>query len=166
MILKKALKLLSESEKDIEQTHLHLIAELFQKQVGREIHLPYELVAKRTYDGVKVQRNRTEIQEVYEKTIHLLPDEQEEFCAKGKKIYCRVKEKEQETYKCEQKAGKQYFDYDIMQNGLTIRTRRPGDYITIHPDGRTQKLKAFFINEKKATNMRPMLITAFFLLLF
>ena len=35
-----------------------------------------------------------------------------------------------------------------MGKELCVRTRRMGDYITIHPDGRTQKLKSFYVNEK------------------
>ena len=39
-------------------------------------------------------------------------------------------------------------DCDIIKHSISFRTRRPGDYITIDPDGRTQKLKSYFINEK------------------
>ena len=47
-----------------------------------------------------------------------------------------------------EKSHTKRFDCDIIKNGISFRTRRPGDYITIHPDGRTQKLKTYFINEK------------------
>ena len=46
------------------------------------------------------------------------------------------------------------FDYDIISDKVCIRTRQPGDYITIHSDGRTQKLKSFFINEKVPEEIR------------
>ena len=158
LVLKKVLGLISASEKDIEQIHLQSILELFSKQVGRCVDLPYQILAKRSYEGVKIQRRSETVQEDFVKEILLKLGEGETFWVKGKKISCKVAEKEQETYKYEQKAGKHCFDYDIIQNGVTIRTRRPGDYITIHPDGRTQKLKSFFINEKVPQELRDQVL--------
>jgi len=153
LLLKMVLLQIVQSEKDIEQIHLRAIQELFEKQVGRSIDLPYQLIAKRTYEGVRLQR-RAAISEVGFQREVCLETGRDEFTAYGKKIFCKISEKNRENDKSSQKSGKQCFDYDIIQNGLTIRTRRPGDYITIHPDGRTQKLKSFFINEKVPQEMR------------
>ena len=50
------------------------------------------------------------------------------------------------------------FDCDIIKHGICIRTRKQGDYITIHPDGRTQKLKSYFINEKIPREQRDQIL--------
>ena len=47
-----------------------------------------------------------------------------------------------------------WFDYDIIKCTVKIRHREPGDYIVIDRQGRTQKLKQYFINEKIPQNMR------------
>ena len=47
-----------------------------------------------------------------------------------------------------------WFDYDIIENTVKIRHRRPGDYITISKEGGTQKLKQYFINEKIPGGLR------------
>ena len=45
-----------------------------------------------------------------------------------------------------------------MNCTVTVRTRRPGDYITIDGEGRTQKLKSYFINEKIPRQERERLL--------
>ena len=50
------------------------------------------------------------------------------------------------------------FNCDIIKGNISFRTRREGDYITIHPDGRTQKLKSYFINEKIPQNERDKIL--------
>jgi len=97
------------------------------------------------------------LQEGLYKTI-CLETGRDEFTLNGRRICCEISENNEEIYKFSQKSGKQCFDYDIIHNGLTVRTRKPGDYITIHPDGRTQKLKSFFINEKVPQEIRDQVL--------
>ena len=58
-VLKKVLWEVCRREKDIEAVHLQMLQELFEKQVGRRVDLPYDMEAWRTYRRCCVQeKNR------------------------------------------------------------------------------------------------------------
>lgn len=148
LVIKRALGQMAEAEKDLEQTHVAAVLELFEKQVGRQTDLPYGLQAKRVYEGVKISRRQEEEQTGFCEEIPFRESNFGEIVCDEAVFRYRIFQNGKEIPNWTQKGGKQWFDCDIIQNGLSVRTRRPGDYITIHPDGRTQKLKSFFINEK------------------
>ncbi|MCF2554740.1 tRNA lysidine(34) synthetase TilS [Faecalicatena contorta] len=117
--------------KDIEAVHIRLLHELFKKQTGRSIQLPYGITAYRCYEGIEFA-SETEEQEIEEGKVHfrVFPCTDEIREAFPQIPYTK------------------WFDYDIIKNTVKIRHRQPGDYITIDASGRTQKLKQYFINEK------------------
>lgn len=148
LLIREVLVRISGREKDLEDVHLRQIEELFDKQTGRKIDLPYQMEAKRVYDGVELCR-KEEMGCEPEKEIFIdLQQAQATYQWKNKKICCRILNKMQIDGETLEKSHTKRFDCDIIKNGISFRTRRQGDYITIHPDGRTQKLKTYFINEK------------------
>lgn len=154
LVIKELMIRLSGAEKDIEQIHVQDVLDLFEKQVGRQIDLPYQLQAKRVYEGVKIVKKQEYTLEEIQYDIPIKTGNQGSVSYEGQVLQYRIFENDKENENPVQKAGKYYFDCDIIQNGLIVRTRRPGDYITIHSDGRTQKLKAFFVNEKVPQEIR------------
>ncbi len=147
MLLKAVLVDVCGQEKDLESVHLKDLQELFEKQVGRKLDLPYHMEAKRVYEGVWIGEKSTETKIVAEEVWNL-DQAKQKFSVGGYEIFCeQIEATEVCTKECE-KSHTKYFSCDIIKNGVTFRTRRTGDYITIHPDGRTQKLKTYFINEK------------------
>ena len=148
MLLKEVLVWLCQKEKDLEGVHLKKIQELFDKQTGRKIDLPYQMEAKRVYDGVEIYRE-TEKEDSISEELHFdLQKKEATYQWENKKICCQILNKLKIDGETLEKSHTKRFDCDIIKNGISFRTRRPGDYITIHPDGRTQKLKTYFINEK------------------
>lgn len=147
-VLKRALTQITRQEKDIESIHIKQLEALFEKQVGKRIDLPYQVQALRIYDGVKLQRELQNKEEMpLEQRIQVSEELQEVFCG-DKILRMHLRTDVAECRKCAQKSNTKWFDYGIMGETICIRTRRAGDYITIHPDGRRQKLKTYFINEK------------------
>ena len=145
LLLKKILMKVSGKEKDLESVHVKQVQELFEKQVGRKLDLPYRMEAKRTYQGVAVSlKKKRECDQVSEICFDVNKTNKtfQTFQLGKKVIRCRITDDkvEKNDTKC--------FDCDIIKHSICIRTRKQGDYITIHPDGRTQKLKSYFINEK------------------
>lgn len=154
LVLKETIVRMAGAEKDIAMSHVHELQNLFQKQTGRKIDLPYGIEAKRCYAGVQIILKKQESSEQMEIVLDLQVDDPQEFTWDDKRILCTLLERGDYLKSSSQKCGVQRFDYDIIQNSVCIRTRKPGDYITIHPDGRTQKIKSFFINEKIPSEMR------------
>ena len=127
-------------QKDIGSVHVRLVEELFGKQAGRCIHLPYGIEAVRCYKGISFQvRGKEEIE------------------APEGKFVLRIWERENSDEVFPENPYTKWFDYDIIKNTVKIRHREPGDYLTIDKAGNRQKLKQYFINEKIPQDIRKQL---------
>lgn len=142
LLLKHVLTEVCGKEKDLEAVHVKQVQELFEKQVGRKLNLPYRMEGKRVYQGVLISEREVCEKSQLKEVFFDIQEKEATYEIDGRVIQCRVS-----SDKVEKKNTKR-FNCDIIGNNICIRTRRQGDYITIHPDGRTQKLKSFFINEK------------------
>ncbi|WP_281725293.1 tRNA lysidine(34) synthetase TilS [Lachnoclostridium phocaeense] len=152
-ILKWVLEQVSGRAKDLETVHFDDLEELFDRQVGRRISLPYGMKAYRCYEGVRVVSSdwkppREEENEVWDKD----------------RIKMRILDPADIDGPALEAIPKtpytKWFDYDIIENSVTIRTRRPGDYLVIGRDGATQKLNRYFINEKIPSRERDRILLA------
>ena len=148
LLLKMVLVKVSSKEKDLESVHVKQLQELFEKQVGRKVDLPYQMEGKRIYQGICVSLKKNKENGSVTECIFDVNAEQKLFQIGQKRILCRVTDDNIE------KSHTKRFNCDIIKNNICIRTRKQGDYITIHPDGRSQKLKSYFINEKIPQEMR------------
>lgn len=162
LLLKQILVNLCNKEKDLEAVHLKQLQELFEKQTGRKLDLPYQMEAKRVYQGIEISLKGQSSEKREDEKVFPFQAKEAEFAWKNKTISCRIVENlslkrqigESNTQNLKtnadtvQKTVTSHFNCDIIKGNISFRTRRQGDYITIHPDGRTQKLKTYFINEK------------------
>lgn len=161
LILKKVLVNAAGRAKDIESVHVEILADLLQKQNGSKADLPYRLQAVRCYEGIRIGRRSEEsAQGGISEVIVTFDEEKGSTFVGDMEIKWSVFDNTPDcAIPCE-KVYTKWFDYDIIKNGLTMRTRRPGDYITIDKKGSTQKLKSYFINEKIPQEKRDDILLA------
>lgn len=152
LLLKKVLIAVCGKEKDLESVHVKQLQELFQKQVGRKLDLPYQMEGRRVYQGIVVCMKRNHAKRQLDEFVFHMHDREACFQIERKRIFCRVTDEQVEKNHTKQ------FNCDIIKDNISIRTRKPGDYITIHEDGRTQKLKSYFINEKVPQEERDQIL--------
>ena len=119
--------------KDIEEVHIQMLRDLFTKQVGKRIDLPYGVTAIRTYEGVRFEKNIPE--------ASYAGDENELFSI-------RVFDREPGNVSFPEKIYTKWFDYDIIKNTVKIRHRIAGDSIVINRYGGRKKLKQYFTDQK------------------
>jgi len=141
-VIHETLAKVAGKKKDIEARHIAGVLELFGRQVGKSIDLPYGLTACRIYDGIELFDGNS--------------DMKEEGCLEenAPDMKIRVFDRTSDMVTFPEKIYTKWFDYDIIKCTVKIRHREPGDYIVIDRQGRTQKLKQYFINEKIPQNMR------------
>ena len=155
-VLHEALADVAQSKKDIASVHVKELDELMKKQVGRTLSFPYQIQAKRQYGGIflgrKKQEDDLEQGEIFSISTEKLSDAKNPFgletVLSGKRWRFHVFPFSGKMEEISQKPYTKWFDYDKIQNGLQIRKRRQGDYLTVDEEGHTKKLKQYFINEK------------------
>ena len=157
-IIQKCLENLAGTGKDLVSVHVAAVAELFEKQSGRKRNLPYNICAERNYEGILLIKQTAERQtecreELIIPGITRLKDRNLRIC-------CTIWEKDK-NFSIEQIPQTPYtkwFDYDIIKNSLTVRTRQPEDVLGVNRQGGTQKLKSYFINEKIPAKSREQIL--------
>lgn len=137
--------------KDLETEHTRMLMELLDRQVGRQVHLPYGMCARRCYEGIELSAAGEHLQ--------IAGADGDAVCGAGDgtkecPAVCRVFWRTGNRVIFPENPYTKWFDYDIIKNTVKMRHREPGDYITISKDGRTQKLKQYFINEKIPARQR------------
>jgi tRNA(Ile)-lysidine synthase len=156
-IIRTVLENLAESRKDLEAKHVDAVLSLSEKQVGRYIHLPYDMIAEREYQEIKFFRDKSLLKENTELEIMApirikIPGRI--FLPRYKKIL----ETELFTSKKNDPIPKsscvKWFDYDKIENAVELRTRKEGDYIQINDLGGRKKIKDYFIDKKIPKKMR------------
>ncbi len=130
-MLHQILSELSGRSRDFTREHVTAVLDLFNRQNGRRVQLPYGLTAVRIYEGVEIYHKKFVKNEGKEQFSFQIIENFSNFITQiSKKKYT----------KC--------FDYDKIKIGFSIRNRLPGDYLTVNDSGDRQKLKKYFINEK------------------
>lgn len=149
MVLRRVLVRVSGQEKDLEEVHVNAVKQLLDRQVGRSVDLPYRMRAVRTYEGVNVYRKAVEENiEPAECLLQVQEGEKAEIQYGKWIISWRVFRKMPEMDEPPKKTYTKWFDYDIIEKNVIVRTRRAGDRIVIDERGNSKKLKSYFVDEK------------------
>jgi tRNA(Ile)-lysidine synthase len=166
-ILSFAIERIAGKKKDITSIHIRDLEELFDRQVGKFIHLPYEIVARRTYEGVRLEKlgdisNKKKRQSISDNNSEIVNVASSNVCDMGetylkykmnvRKITC------DEEIRQKIKAGifprtdyTKWFDYDIIQGNVCLRSPKPNESIELGKNGThtiRKKLNRYFIDAK------------------
>ena len=154
-LLKRALEEVSggNGRKDIGSVHLQQLAELAEKDCGRETQLPGGIRAVREKGCIHFWKCAAPRQKGKEKNAG------DEICSvepgmdavlEGRRIKTAVLENSprflseiQQEIKCTK-----WISYDTIYSNVCLRTRRSGDYLIVNAQGGRKKLKDYLIDQK------------------
>lgn len=152
--VREAVRQLSGSLKDVTREHVNQTLLLADRVVGKEVHLPYGLIARKEYGGIWIGSRAQEIyggetrseREEFIMIPALEPHQSSQIKWNNYEIICSA-----EPWNLQEIPEKKYtkwFDYDKIKSTLMIRYRQTGDQIRINDQGGRKKLKDYFIDVK------------------
>lgn len=169
-IIKECICETAASSKDITRTHVELVQKLFSMQTGRSVNLPYQVVAERTYGGVRLQKCEKQPEHKIIEPVGMLSSQsssqpvgqqsgQPAGCCgilieEHPGFTCRIYKREELPEGISKKKYTKWLDYDKIEKNPYIRTRRTGDYMVINAQGNTKKLNRCMIDEKIPSEYR------------
>ena len=149
LIIKSALAELAGTEKDITRGHVEDILKLFANESGRRIDLPYRLLAVRKSGRVSICRSKEQVKEEPPGEIVLTPGT---FALENGVLAVEILDYDGSTIP--RNMYTKTFDYDKIKDTLKLRTRLPGDFIVINPDGRRKSLSNYLTDMKVDKELR------------
>ena len=130
---------LAGSCKNIGDEHIMQLLELFDRQTGKQINLPYHCRACRGYEGSWIQKDGEKEDDREKKN---------QIKSLTSAFTFRIIDRNSQNLEIPKNKYTKWFDYDKINVKLQIRFRQEGDYFLLDDSGRKKKLKDYFINEK------------------
>ncbi len=136
-VMMELIKQLSGSAKDLGFVHGEQAAALKEKTVGKQVNLPYGIIARRGYEGIYLEK-REKKESVSHKALPGL--QMQEFSYKKGTQFPK-------------NGYTKWFDCDKIKDTPMVRTRQPGDYLILE-DGSRKALRRLMIDEKIPRDLR------------
>lgn len=158
-VVKRVLTECASSSRNLGSIHVQEVLTLLHMESGKKISLPYKITAQRVYETICIRQEESPLRQeeinvlITESGQYNIPERAETFS-----VTIEVGENNKKNVNKPQKTCTKCFDYDKIEGGLVIRTRRTGDYLIIDEAGHRQSLKSFFINQKIEREVRDRIL--------
>ena len=155
------------SSKDISRIHVQQMYDLFARQNGKVVELPYKMRAQRTYEGIMLRKDsaqkltnasapgagsRAAVESISDSvrsvSLTLPIGGSLDVPSYGYEISTRLLEKSPQNEEIPKKIYTKWFDYDRIKGTTRLKTRQEQDYLIINAQGNRKKIKKYFIDEK------------------
>lgn len=151
--IRQGISVLTNSLKDITNGHVESIISLSNVNAGNKVSLPYSLYAIKEYDGIKLSKKMdTKKIEAVEITGYGTWD----IPWKRAKLLVEKDQFSEDIFK--ENLYTKWVDYDILEDNLSVRTRKSGDYIVVNDCGQRKKLNRFFVDNKVPQDIRDSIV--------
>ena len=151
-VLQKCVEYLTGSLVNITEEHLNKLLELFEMQTGKELYLPGQLRAVRTYEGIRMFFREEKV--ITEPTAIT---GEGTYVFGGLTFQVSIEEwNDRKNFPI--KTYTKCFDYDKILNNVFLRTRESGDFLEINKDHGRKSLQDYLVNEKVVKDERDKVI--------
>lgn len=140
-VLLRFMKELTGVGKDFTEQHAEAAERLLFGPVSKELNLPAGLVLEKTYEGIR----RKAVGEGTDGETELVPGEYP--LGDGRVLSVTVRE-HIPGEPVEKNKWIKWFDYDMINCALILRTRRKGDFFFVNREGGTKLLKEYYVETK------------------
>ena len=131
-ILRRAFEKAAGKLKDVEETHIIAIDDLYGKQSGKKLSMPYGITAKREYDSIVLQKETgQDTEDDFSDTVTMYVVPRSELSEEIPKV-----------------KDEKWFDAGLMAGKPEVRTRKDGDYLLIGKEKHKKSLNRFLIDNK------------------
>lgn len=147
-VIRRAIMKLANRLKDIEAKHVDQVLSLVDKQVGKMIDLPYDIIVLKEYNSIKLYKEGKDNKDPVPISPVIINIPGQYYCQNINMILdvSIIKYNKNETVP--KNSCIKWFDYDKIESTIVLRTRNEGDYIEINASAGRKKLKDYYIDQK------------------
>ncbi len=155
IIRRTAIALVLESlvpgRRDLQRSHIVQIAELAEKESGREISLPYGMRARREGDRLVIER---EPEKAKEPMKPVAIEAGESYSLQNGNVLATRLIPVDKNLQIPRDTYTKWFDYGKIKSSLQLRNRKSGDYLCIDVQMHHKKLQDYLVNRKIPASRR------------